>query len=97
MTQKKMCAKTDLTLARWNPNKPIGSNGIGKLMKAGCKKLGLKCTGHELRALAITTAVNGNMNPKESMAFSWPNSASAQSNYQRQNNTSEMVKFTALG
>ena len=97
MTQEKMYAKTGLTLARWNPNKPFGSNEIGKLMKAGCKKIGLKCTGHGLRALAITTTVNGKMNPKESIAFSRHNSEAAQSNYQRQNNTSEMAKFNALG
>ena len=97
MTQKKMYAKTSLVLAYWNLNKPIGQNKIGKLMKEGCKKLGLKCAGYGLRALAITTTANGNMDPKESMAFSWHTSVSAQLIYQRRNNISKMTKFTALG
>jgi hypothetical protein len=59
--------------------------------------LSLMQGGHGLRALAITTAANGKLNPKESMAFSRHSSMSAQKNYQRQNGTSEMAKFRALG
>ena len=94
---RKAYTKIGCPNVRYNPNKPIGKNKIGEFMKEACKKVGLTCTGHGLRAVAITTVVNTVANTKETLPFTRHNSTAAQQAYHRTNNATETARFTALG
>ena len=81
----------------YSPNKPIGKNKINTFMKEACEKLKLKCTGHGLRALSISTVINEVANAKETLGFSRHNSLAAQIPCHRSRHKTEMAKFKALG
>ena len=58
---------------------PIGVNKLAKMMKTGCKTVGLEVTGHGLRRISITTLVNDPaVNIEESLAFARHSSVAAQ-------------------
>ena len=81
----------------YSPNKLVGQNMINTFMKEACKKLKLKCTGHGLCALSISTVINEVANAEEALAFSRHNSLAAQQPYHRSGHKTEMAKFKALG
>jgi len=79
-------------------NQQIGVNKISKMMKDGCKKVGLTITGHGLRRISITTLVNDPaVNIEESIAFARHTSVAAQRPYMMRDAKSEMNRFKAQG
>ena len=69
--QKKTYQRKGLPNVETQPNKPIGVNKIGKMMKEACAKVGLDyCNG--LRAVAITTAANTAGLPEEDSSTGYP-------------------------
>jgi hypothetical protein len=59
-------------------NQQIGVNKIAKMMKDGCKRVGLEITGNGLRCISITTLVNDPVvNIEDSLAFAWHTSVAA--------------------
>ena len=86
--------------ARMSPKEPLGVNTIAVMLKEACAKVGLdeKNTGHGLRGIYISTLANNpSVNIEECLVSARHSSVSAQRPYIRRNETSECVKFDALG
>ena len=96
-SQKKLYAKQGFQNVRYDESQRIGENTITKIMKEARHRCNFECTGHGLRSVDITTAVNKpGLNQKECLAFSCHSSVAAQKNYIRRNPKSEMAKFGAF-
>ena len=70
MSQRKLYTKQVFPNAQMLHLQQIGVNKIAKMMKTGCKTVGLEVTGHRLRQTSITNLVNDPaVNIEESLAF----------------------------
>ena len=86
---------------RFNPNRPIGKNTIGKFLPDLAKAAGIKTykqkTPHTLRQYMITKLANDpNVNEKETARLARHKNIASQAAYIRTSHTSQAAAFNAL-